>query len=984
MKSWGIKNRILLLAFLPAILISLLPAVYFTYSTVTDSRHLFQQKGMVLADVAAELIKTASSEKNEKQRLYALLNAWLRDPDIRSLSILSGDGSIMLHAGPRSYSTFSKKNLYHGAIFHSNHSHSRTVVSAISSINPAFNDSVPDVSAPDVSAPEDSVPEDSVPEDSTSNDPVSNESVSSNPVSAGQTENNRSGAAWITVEVNNSTVQVADYQHILISIFLAFTGLIVSTLFALKVGRDFINPIKGITQTLSDLQEGKLETRLAIESGPEMQNLAAGVNSLAESLNKAYEQMNKNVDQATEELRQTLETNKIQNIELNLARKQALEASRVKSEFLANMSHEIRTPLNGIMGFTNLLLKGYLSHTQRDHLLTIKKSSETLLVIINDILDFSKIEAGKLQLDHIPLDLKQVIEETLTMLAPSAHQKELELVAMVYEDVPENVFGDPLRLKQIIANLVSNAIKFTQRGDVIVRVMIETITRQKADIKITVTDTGVGLSRIQQDSLFSAFSQADASTARRYGGTGLGLVISKRLIEEMGGKIGVESTLGRGSTFWITLPCDVVTGAMEGPNHSMLSGERIIYCEPHDISRLAVSHMLEARGITVTHADSLNRMLDQVARAQSEQQGYAAAIIGTSKLELDSARLKSAVHELEFNHDCRTLVLTPTIDELGHPVLDIASAHLIKPPLHQRLYESLATLVSGKPAEIEEENQPPDSTPCSSPDKKPLILAVDDNAANLKLVEAFLDEFNIQVDRATSGFEALSKVKKTSYGLIFMDVQMPGMDGIETTRKIRQLDSKNERKTPIVALTAHALNEEKRKLLASGFDDFLTKPISETQLQEVIQQKTGYQAESYRRFDQPLSPNRDIKPSTKSTSGPCVDILASIRLAAGKPDLAEELFNMLLEHLIDDYEAIQHHFENDEKDQLMYRVHKLHGATRYCGVPELMHYTEAFETALKQGRTPLAPYFNNLMSAISRVRNWSDHNNWQAMFRGSS
>ncbi|MCB0386416.1 MAG: two-component sensor histidine kinase BarA, partial [Bdellovibrionales bacterium] len=450
-----------------------------------------------------------------------------------------------------------------------------------------------------------------------------------------------------------------------------------------------------ITLTLSDLQDVKLYARLVFDSGHEMNDLAAGVNALASSLNNAYEEMQQNVDQATEDLRQTLETIEIQNIELDIARKEALEASRVKSEFLANMSHEIRTPLNGILGFTNLLLKGQLSHTQKDHLLTIKKSSDILLTIINDILDFSKIEAGKLQLDRIPLKLKETLEDVLTMLAPSAHQKGLELVAIVYDDVPNNLFGDPLRIKQIISNLVSNAVKFTHSGEIIVRAMIEDEESARAVIKLTVTDTGVGLSRIQQESLFHAFSQADASTARQYGGTGLGLVISRRLVEEMGGEIGVESELGKGSTFWIKLPCDIVKNAMEEVTSTALASERVIYYEPHQPSRLSVTHMLETLKIRVTQVDSLKKMLDQVAAAQFEHKGFALALIGVGKLELNSAQLKTVIRELEYNRDCRTLLLTPTLDEAHPASLENASAILIKPAPHQRLFDTMASLIHG-------------------------------------------------------------------------------------------------------------------------------------------------------------------------------------------------------------------------------------------------------------------------------------------------
>ncbi len=934
MKNWGIKNRIMLVAFLPAISISLLLGVLYTLNSAHEGHRLLKQKSLTITNQAKQLATSASSSKHTQILLKSLLRSALQDQDVRSISILSDKGDIMLHAGPQSYTAYQVNQFADGA-----------EVPVEGSQNLLF--------------------------------------IAELPFTAGK-NSEIAPPAWVVVETNLSRLRLEYYQKILTSTIVAGLGLAISLFFALRASRDLVTPIGQITQVLSDLKEGKLESRLFIEASHEMKELASGVNALAGSLNNAYEEMQQNVDQATEDLRQTLETIEIQNIELDIARKEALEASRVKSEFLANMSHEIRTPLNGILGFTNLLLKGHLSHTQRDHLLTIKKSSEILLTIINDILDFSKIEAGKLQLDRIPLKLKETLEDVLTMLAPSAHQKGLELVAIVYDDVPNNVFGDPLRIKQIITNLVSNAVKFTQSGEIIVRAMIEDLQNSKALIKITVTDTGVGLSRIQQESLFHAFSQADASTARQYGGTGLGLVISRRLIEEMGGQIGVESELGKGSTFWVKLPCDIVKNALEEEPSLALASERVIYYEPHQPSRLSVTHMLESWKLQVSTVDSLKQMLDQISTAQVEHKGYALAIIGAGKLELNSAQLKSVVRELEYNRDCRTMLLTPTIDETNHPVLEFVSARLVKPAPHQRLYDSIATLVLGQTREEAQEKQPETYVQSATQHaKKPLVLAVDDNDANLKLVKAFLEEMNVHIHTATSGFEALSKAKQHQYDLMFMDVQMPGMDGIETTQKIRQLDHQKGTQTPIVALTAHALTEEKQKLLSSGFDDYITKPISEAQLQDVIQRKTGYQPIGKRRTYS-VTNVREIKPSTRSMSGPCVDIGASIELSAGKADLAEELFNMLLEHLIDDYEAIQEHFENDDRDQLMHRVHKLHGATKYCGVPELRQYAEIFETALKQDKDPLYPDFKNLMSAINRVQMWAEHNDWQEMFKQHS
>ncbi len=419
------------------------------------------------------------------------------------------------------------------------------------------------------------------------------------------------------------------YKALLISLLLVIGGVLLSLAIALRLSRAFTDPVFQLNEAVAKLKEGKLDTRVYTSAGPEFEQLeSGGLNDMASELSKAQAEMQQNIDQATEDLRETLETIEIQNIELDFARKEALEASRIKSEFLANMSHEIRTPLNGIIGFTELLLKSPLPpRQQRDHLNTIRKSSEILLTIINDILDFSKIEAGKLILDRVPFQLRDIVEEVMVMLAPAAHAKNLDLVPLVYNDVPDNIMGgDPLRVKQVITNLVNNAIKFTQTGEVVLRASLEDedTEHNRVTLRLSITDSGVGLSRAQQQSLFNAFSQADASTARQYGGTGLGgLAISKRLVEEMGGKIGLESELGKGSTFWFTLTPELSsTGdSSSPPKEALRGGEKIIYLEHQKTTGLAVEHLLrDWGGVAVERVASPGALQEQIEEAQRRQE----------------------------------------------------------------------------------------------------------------------------------------------------------------------------------------------------------------------------------------------------------------------------------------------------------------------------------------------------------------------------
>jgi len=966
MRKWGVKNRVLVLALFPAFTIALLLGVVFTHNQINSINDRLNERGLSISRQLATASEYGVFTGN-RTLLLILTNTSLEEKDVRAITILDSFHRSLVHSGPKMLAIVNPAKLPSDRVVVEQTENSTLFITPIhlqpSMINELSN-----------------------------SDKETKEELTINP------EQERA-VGWVALELSHANSTVAKYQALITSALILSLGILVNWLIAFRMTRGVIRPIEEVIHAVTEIKEGKLDTRVYTGGGQELQLLESGINSMAETLSKAHDEMQHNIDQATEDLRETLETIEIQNIELDIARKEALEASRIKSEFLANMSHEIRTPLNGILGFTNLLMKGHLSQHQKDHLTTIKKSSEILLTIINDILDFSKIEAGKLILDRTPMKIREIIEDVMTMLAPTAHSKGLDLVPLVYSDVPNNIIGDPLRVKQIITNLVNNAIKFTQSGEVVLRAMLEEQEDHSVTIKISVSDTGVGLSRVQQQSLFNAFAQADASTARQYGGTGLGLVISKRLIEEMGGEIGLDSELGKGSIFWFTLMSEIAVNVQPEPKLDALAGERIIYMEDQPTTALAVQHMLTSLGAHVKQVDSPVALLKGVIDAQENRKGYAVAIIGINRHLMGSNQYKQLLSELEYNRGCRTLLLTPTLDHNHQPILDLVSAHLTKPLIYQRLYSTLLKLINGDIVEPEqsdfythkEAEHLPVPLNKTSIDKAlvdkidqcpvPTILAVDDNDANLKLVEVLIRELGINVVTAASGFEALTKWKLQKFDLIFMDVQMPGMDGIETTEKIRAFE-RNGQRIPIVALTAHALAEEKKLLLNKGFDDYLTKPISEKQLEEVILHRTGYQA-----HPTPVihyvddADHQPIKPSTRIKKAPCVDIALCVKLAAGKNDLAEELFSMLLEHLTSDNEAIQTHYEDNDNKALLERVHKLHGATRYCGVPELQGASEKMEIALKRKNRDLQPYYEDLVEAIEQIQRWAEHNNWQKALR---
>ncbi len=952
MRRWGIRKKVLVVTLVPTLLTTLMLGIFFTYSWVNNIESLLQDRGKSLSRQLAAGSEYGLFTAN-RSLLSNLSNALLEEQDVRSITFFDSEDKRLLHTGPGPHKDVRAQALAGDQPIQITHEGSTIFVTPVYLQDLMIENML---------------------------DPESRQALGEGKQAIGR----------VMVEMSHVRTEKETYKALLISTLVVLAGVLISLAIALKLSRAFTNPVFELNGAVAKLKEGKLDTRVHTGAGPEFEQLESGLNAMAEALSNAQAEMQQNIDQATEDLRETLETIEIQNIELDFARKEALEASRIKSEFLANMSHEIRTPLNGIIGFTELLLKSPLPRQQRDHLNTIRKSSEILLTIINDILDFSKIEAGKLILDRIPYQLRDIVEEVMVMLAPAAHSKNLDLVPLVYSDVPTSVMGDPLRVKQVITNLVNNAIKFTQTGEVVLRASLEEEDPEsnRVTLRLSISDSGVGLSRAQQQSLFNAFSQADASTARQYGGTGLGLAISKRLVEEMGGKIGLESELGKGSTFWFTLTSELTSSSETLAPRDALAGERIIYLDHQRTTGLAVEHMLHDWGLTVDRVSSPGALVEQVEEAQRNQTGYALAIIGITRHLLNSSQYCNLLRTLELDRDCRVLLLTPTLETHDTPLSAIASGHLTKPVCRDTLYAELLLLVhgisQGQAPVIELSGQAALPKPHG---RSPRILAVDDNEANLKLVMTLLRDCRIDAEGASSGFEALSKARQQPFDLVFMDLQMPGMDGAETTERLREIDGQSKQ-TPVIALTAHALADEQERLKQQGFDGYLPKPISSTQLVQTITDYTGYECSpsttpSNSQIQEVRESNRHIRPSTKTRLRDCVSVPESIQLAAGKTDLAEELFSMLIEQVRADVKRVPALWSRSKLSELLECVHKLHGATRYCGVPELRAAANELETALKREAPDREQQKDRLVSAMEHLVLWSEQTDWQPLFRES-
>ncbi|EPY7746278.1 TPA: two-component sensor histidine kinase BarA [Escherichia coli] len=475
--------------------------------------------------------------------------------------------------------------------------------------------------------------------------PIISESYSPDESPSSDAKNSQNMLGYIALELDLKSVRLQQYKEIFISSVMMLFCIGIALIFGWRLMRDVTGPIRNMVNTVDRIRRGQLDSRVEGFMLGELDMLKNGINSMAMSLAAYHEEMQHNIDQATSDLRETLEQMEIQNVELDLAKKRAQEAARIKSEFLANMSHELRTPLNGVIGFTRLTLKTELTPTQRDHLNTIERSANNLLAIINDVLDFSKLEAGKLILESIPFPLRSTLDEVVTLLAHSSHDKGLELTLNIKSDVPDNVIGDPLRLQQIITNLVGNAIKFTENGNIDILVEKRALSNTKVQIEVQIRDTGIGIPERDQSRLFQAFRQADASISRRHGGTGLGLVITQKLVNEMGGDISFHSQPNRGSTFWFHINLDLNPNIIiEGPSTQCLAGKRLAYVEPNSAAAQCTLDILSETPLEVVYSPTFSAL----PPAHYDMMLLGIAVTFREPLTMQHERLAKAVSMTDF------------------------------------------------------------------------------------------------------------------------------------------------------------------------------------------------------------------------------------------------------------------------------------------------------------------------------------------------
>ena len=730
-----------------------------------------------------------------------------------------------------------------------------------------------------------------------------------------------SSLGWVHLYLSHRQLEQSTRDIILNSILFFISILVMAIMVTIVISRRITQPIFGLIEQLKNVETGQLGRIIEPTEANEIGAVQKGFNRMTQALLTNRRHLNQRIQQATRQLNEAITELESKNRELGFARDRALNANRSKSEFLANMSHEIRTPINGIKGFVSLLNQSQLDHLQQRYVDIILKSTADLTSIVNEILDFSKMESGKLHIVDEEFDLYEVIEQTRDILFINVLTKSIDLNLVIYSDTPRWLVGDKLRLKQILLNLIGNAIKFTDRGHVLIKVVLADEHHGEVDIEILVEDSGIGISDEDQQYLFQAFTQVESSDTRRFPGTGLGLVISKNLATLMGGDISMYSEPGKGSKFLLRLPFKRSNRKDSGPDAGVGHIKALIF-GAEKLCLMETRTLFDRAGINTecSLVDS-DQGIDSVVECIQRNLAHVDLLVFDLRhLEVDLEQL------LNLDMAQTTRIILMDYDRGVEALFDRPGVEFVS---IINTSQSIADMVNRKSRPAEKA----DSVDVAAPTSSKQVLLVDDNQVNLKLASELMRLWGHHVTEAEHGATALEIYRNQRFDLIILDIQMPDIDGASLLQMMREHNPEDQ--APVVALTANALNDEAGRLLELGFDYYLSKPIDEDKFRAILDREP-------RRLDS--DPQRST--DDQAASDCSLDYAKSLALSADNESLLRQIFEIIQRDIPDQQKQLDNALQQQDRDKLAAIAHKLHGVTCYASLPRLRRRVLSFQQRL--------------------------------------
>ncbi|HAU1322183.1 TPA: response regulator [Legionella pneumophila] len=899
LKSIGIKYQLRITTLIPAFLVALLFAFFYNGLFGKDLKQHMSRLGEAYI---RQLLPAAQYAmlRNDYRTLQGLINASTINPEVKALAFYNADGRLIAYRGGK----HSIHKPFNPPDFTGDYIESKQ-------INPFTINFIAPIT----------IPKFNLYSSTEFKEPTTPKVFQADDI-----------LGWLSIDIDTQSLLIKRYQMLIVTIFITLFGLLMGLTIHYFLSKRIYMPIARLRRSMKQILSNEFETEIRVSSPGELGIIEKGCAHLQRQYLNTVRDLNHHIEIATADLQQSLELLEEKNIELSMEKKKTEEKSRQKSEFIANMSHEIRTPMNGVIGFTNVLLESKLDPLQLDYVKTIKSSAQDLLSIINDILDFSKIDAGKLNLDCIPIDIRGCIDEVLSLASPNAHKKGIDLIPITDINVPKMVLGDPLRIKQIISNLVTNAVKFTDHGYVLIRTKIEQETDKDYTLLFAITDTGIGISPEDQTKLFTAFNQADTSITRRYGGSGLGLVICKKLCEEMHGRISLTSEINKGSTFSARIKVEkLVAYEIEKNQTHRFAHLKIICFDDNPLHLEAIGNGLGFWGIEAIRVDSFNKL----SRTLTKHKDCKIAFININQ------GCERQASELIAKHKQIPFVLISK-----WPINDFAAlgarGFLYKPISIQKLQDLIESIANENQTE-KNTNQELDTLREQLRFLHPDLLIAEDNPVNKMLLTSLLNN-NTNITTVDDGEMAVAACEDKKFDMILLDLQMPKLNGLEAAKMIRQKSLLNKH-SPIVLITASSSDLSSIDMKKSGVDFCFQKPIDEKQL--LIQ----------------------ILRIVDKTKHAAIDWQLCVQKVSGNQALAEEFLAKFIEELYKNREEFIQLMHQKNVKGLADLAHKLHGACCFCGVPTLQKRVSLLEKLARRTANAdnLTEAFTDLIQSIDAV-----------------